>query len=449
MITCPLNEIGFGGARGGGKTDGVLGKFGLKADTYGRHFNAVFFRREMPQQDDLIERAKEIYLKVKAQWHEQKKLFVFPKGGRVRFRPLESIQDAEKYQGQNLTDAAIEEAGNYPDPAPIDRLFGCLRSVGGVPIQLITTFNPGGPGHGWLKKRYLPPEAKLGMKLLERDLPNGKKHQYIYIPSRVQNNAILLKQDPGYIDRLHLVGSPQLVKAWLEGDFEIHEGTYFPEFGTRHIVQPFPIPKHWKNKYLGFDWGYHSPYCALWGVVSSGKDDNGNEVRFPKGSIIIYRELTGKGHDNTDIAKRINELSEGEDILMVADPSIFNTQGGPSISDQFRAGGIAFRPADNERITGWNEIRRRLKPDPAYLYITENCQYLLDSLPGLPMDPRHPEDVDTDADDHAADALRYLCKARTFQTDYAPPKENAKMHGRVLVSDYIQQVRRDRDRPRV
>jgi hypothetical protein len=386
LISCPLSEVGFGGARGGGKTDAVLGKFGLKGSTYGKAFNAVFFRREMPQQDDLIERAKEIYIGCGATWHEQKKMFVLREGGRIRFRPLESTQDAEKYQGQNITDAAIEEAGNYPDPAPIDRLFGCLRSVGGVPIQLITTFNPGGPGHHWLKVRYVSP-APLGNRLLYRELSNGKKHIYTYLPSRVEHNRILLAQDPGYIDRLHLVGSAALVKAWLEGDFEIHEGTYFPEFGTRHIIEPFSIPKHW-NKYLGFDWGYHSPFCALWGAISSGKDDDGKEVRFPKGSVIIYRELTGKGRDNTDIAKDITRLSQGEEPLMVADPSIFNSQGGPSISDQFRASGVVFRPADNERITGWNEIRRRLKPDPAYLYITTNCKYLLETLPSLPIDER-------------------------------------------------------------
>jgi len=89
----------------------------------------------MPQQDDLIERAKEIYLSTGARWQDQKKLFAMPHGGRIRFRPLESVTDAEKYQGQSLSDAAVEEAGNYPMPAPIDRLFGCLRSAHGVPIQ--------------------------------------------------------------------------------------------------------------------------------------------------------------------------------------------------------------------------------------------------------------------------------------------------------------------------
>lgn len=154
LIRCPCAEIGFGGARGGGKTDGVLGRFGIRALRYGKGYNGAIFRREMPQQDDLIERAKELYCGAGATWYEQRKLIVFPGGGRVRFRPLDSIQDADKYMGQNLTDAGVEEAGNYPDPAPIDRLQACLRSKEGYPTSLLLSFNPGGAGHGWLKQRF-------------------------------------------------------------------------------------------------------------------------------------------------------------------------------------------------------------------------------------------------------------------------------------------------------
>ena len=139
LVDCPLAEIFFGGARGGGKTDAVLGKYALKAEKFGRHFNAVFFRKELPMLDDAIERSMEIYGKIGGKWNDQKKTWRFPGGGRLRFRPLESVSDAEKYQGQNITDCCVEEAGNYPDPRPIDPLNGVLRSATGVPTQLILT----------------------------------------------------------------------------------------------------------------------------------------------------------------------------------------------------------------------------------------------------------------------------------------------------------------------
>jgi hypothetical protein len=140
-VECPLPFIGFGGARGGGKTDAVLGRFGIRACEDGKR-NMVFFRKELPQADDLIERAKEIYMPLGAGYNGMKNQFTFPSGARIRFRPLFNDDDAQKYQGQNLTDAAVEEAGNYPDPSPIMKIFGCLR--GSKTPNLTLTFNPGG-----------------------------------------------------------------------------------------------------------------------------------------------------------------------------------------------------------------------------------------------------------------------------------------------------------------
>jgi len=402
LVACPITLIGYGGARGGGKTDGVLGKFAINQEQLGEAFNAIFFRKELPQADDLIERAKQIYLPLRAHWQDQKKQFTFPNGARLRFRPLADDSDAEKYQGQNLSHAAIEEAGNFSSPSPIFKMFGALRGRGGG--QVILTFNPGGVGHHWLKELFIKP-APMGKKILTKALPNGSSFDYIYIPSRIADNKILLAQDPEYINRLHMVGSPELVRAWLEGDFEIHEGSYFPEFSSRHIIPPFNVPKHWP-RYLGYDWGFRSPFAAVWGAVSSGRDDKGNEVPYPKGAMVIYREMHGKGIDNVTQADRIASVSVGENVHAAADPSIFNNQGGPSIADQFHTVFAKykhpnFRQADNDRLSGWSQIRQRLVSKPALLYITTQCPYLLETLPSLAIDKRRPEDVDTSGEDHA------------------------------------------------
>ena len=441
LVNCPITLIGFGGARGGGKTDGVLGKMAVDQERLGADFNAIFFRKELPQADDLIERAKQIYLPLKAHWQDQKKQFTFVGGGRLRFRPLANDADAEKYQGQSLSHAAIEEAGNYSDPSCIWKLFGALRGKGGG--QVILTFNPGGVGHGWLKELFIRP-APRGMKVLEKLLPNGAKFDYIYIPSRVVDNQILLARDPEYINRLHMVGSPELVRAWLEGDFEIHEGSYFPEFSSKHIIAPFNVPKHWP-RYLGFDWGYSSPFAAVWGAVSSGRDDGGNEVPYPKGSLIIYREMWGKGVDNVEQATRIASASVGENPIAVADPSIFKCDGGPSINEQFsnvfaKYKHPPFRRADNDRISGWSQIRQRLVAKPPLLYIFATCPYLLETLPSMSIDKRHPEDLDTTGNDHAADALRYLCKARLIDSKWEQPAQVFNK-GVIQIQSYIEKIR--------
>src|SRR6516225_10195921 len=144
LIACNRPEIFFGGARGGGKTDAVLGLFAIREKQYGTAFNGLALRRSAVSFADAIERSREIYRPLGGHFNEQKLVWRMPNGGRVSFAYLESVRDANEYQGRNVTDAWVEEAGLFPDPAPIDRLFGMLRSSSGVPIQLILTAKPRG-----------------------------------------------------------------------------------------------------------------------------------------------------------------------------------------------------------------------------------------------------------------------------------------------------------------
>jgi hypothetical protein len=181
LVDCPLSEVFFGGSRGGGKTDGVLGKWALKEKRYGRHFNARMFRKTTTSSEDAIERAKEIYLPLGAKFNETEKRFRMPNGGRVAFGYLDSIADADAQQGKNLTDAWIEEAGQYASPTVIDKLFGALRSAQGIPVQMILTANPGGSGQGWIRERYGLVPFPLGPKVVARELGNGALHKMAVI----------------------------------------------------------------------------------------------------------------------------------------------------------------------------------------------------------------------------------------------------------------------------
>lgn len=433
LVDCPFREIFFGGARGGGKTDGVLGKYAIKADRYGDGFNALFCRRELPMLDDAIERSKEIYGKIGAQWNDQKKTWFFPGGGRLRFRPLERVQDADKYQGQNVSDACIEEAGIYPDPKPIDRLFGILRSAKGVPTQLILTGNPGGAGQHWIKQRYID-QAPSGMKLLIRKLPNGKEHRYVFIPSRIQDNKLLMANDPEYINNLYLVGSEQLVKAWLSGDWNAVEGAFFDCWDTAsHVVRPFTPPEEW-TRFRSMDWGSAKPFSVGWWAIASDDYETASGI-IPRGSIVRYREWYGckEGEPNTglkltaeEVGKGIQERESGDKIAYgVLDPAAFSQDGGPSIYERMSKATdhkVTFRPADNKRVSqkgalgGWDQMRARMKGDgerPA-LFVFSTCKDFIRTVPLLQHDQDRPEDLDTESEDHVADEARYACMSRPY-----------------------------------
>jgi len=406
LIDCPFPEIFYGGARGGGKTDGVLGKYAIKAETYGPAFNAIFFRKELPMLDDAIERSNQIYSQLGAIWNDQKKLWRFPSGGRLRFRPLERVQDADKYQGQNISDACVEEAGIYADSRAIDRLNGVLRSVSGTPTQLILTGNPGGAGQHWIKKRYIDP-APAGMKILKRPLPNGADHKYVFIPSKVQNNKLLLANDPDYINRLYLVGSDQLVKAWLNGDWNAVEGAFFDCWEESMVIRPFTIPSHW-TRFRAFDWGSAAPFSVGWWAIA-GEDYEG----IPRGAMVRYREWYGAVGPNkglkitaAEVARGIIEREDSSEKInySVADPAIFAEDGGPSIAERMANQGVCFSPADNKRVSrngamgGWDQMRSRMKDNMLFTFST--CADSIRTIPSLQHDINKPEDLDTKAEDH-------------------------------------------------
>ena len=395
LVQCPYAEVFFGGARGGGKTDGVLGKWALKERRYGKNFNAVMFRRTTVSAEDAIERSKDIYTPLGANFNEAKNRWRMPNGGRVTFGYLEGIRDAEEYQGRNLTDAWVEEAGQYKTSDPIDRLFGVLRSAHGVPVQMILTANPGGAGQHWLRDRYKLVPFPMGPKLLTRQLPNGAIHKMAVIPSRITDNRYL---GSDYVNRLHLVGSTQLVKAWLEGDWTAIEGAFFDCWSeAKHVLTPFTIPSDWL-RFRSADWGSASPFSVGWWAVvqddftireSRWSDDlvsrrtnrNGGQDRsdadaladttmaqrfgsravdgsisgrqrrsdrnsvfrtLPRGALIRYREDygasgPGKGLKLTaeQVADRIIERERGDKLVYgVFDPSAFKEDGGPSIAER-------------------------------------------------------------------------------------------------------------------
>lgn len=415
LIDCPFSEVFFGGARGGGKTDGVLGKWAKKERLYGSAFNAVMFRRTTVSSEDAIERSKEIYGPLGGRFNEAKLRWRMPNGGRVAFAYLDGMTDAEEYQGRNISDAWVEEAGQYPDPAPIDRLFGVLRSVSGVPVQLILTGNPGGAGQQWISKRYQLIPFPKGPKVVSRLLPNGAIHRAAVIPSRITDNRILLERDPGYLNRLQLVGSSALVRAWVEGDWSAVEGAFFGEWNNeQHVVAPFAIPDTWLRFRSG-DWGSYSPFSIGWWAVvgddlsisnpaDAGVPEGHADPRFgresllgrgaktlggerskvlPRGAIIRYREWYGKvgakltaEQVGSGIVEREKE-DRGKLSYGVLDPSAFKEDGGPSIAERindklFEAKLAGFTPADNARVTrqtgdsksgpmgGWDQMRARI-----------------------------------------------------------------------------------------
>lgn len=213
-MTCPFNEIFYGGARGGGKTDLLLGKAAQQCAIHGKAAKAIIFRQSYAEAEQLVQRSKEIYGPIGGRWWDSKKTWHMPGGGQVKVRYLKRPEDAAKYQGHDATLVAVDEAGNWPTPAPMDMLRGILRSAEGVPVLLLLTANPGGKGHKWLKARYVE-----GREPFRPYLDPVTMFTSVFIPARLKDNPALALKDPTYEARLRASGPAWLVKAWLEGDW--------------------------------------------------------------------------------------------------------------------------------------------------------------------------------------------------------------------------------------
>src|SRR4051812_29393640 len=149
----------FGGARGGGKSDYLLGDF-LQDIDQGEKWAGIIFRRSYPELEELIKRAKAIYLPLGATWKVADKTFVFPTGATLKMRHVDTEDDCEKYQGHQYAWIGWDELTNWPNLNSYKKLKACLRgaSDGGVRFKRIRcSANPGGVGHHAVKAYFVDP----------------------------------------------------------------------------------------------------------------------------------------------------------------------------------------------------------------------------------------------------------------------------------------------------
>jgi hypothetical protein len=403
-LECPAYELLFGGAAGGGKTDFLLADYVAGVPEWGKAWRGIIFRRTYPELEEVILRAKELYLPVGAVFHEQKKTFTFPNGAWLRMRSLDSDQQVHEYQGHQYTWIGFDELGNYATDFCWTYMSSRCRSAAGAPCYMRGTANPGGTGHAWIKNRFI--EGFESGKIYT----DAEGMTRCFIPSRLEDNLILTGMDPDYEKRLNRLPG-HLRRALREGDWDIVAGQYFDEWTReKHVCKPFPLIQGSYYKLYAFDWGYNKPY-ALVKLAISGD-----------GQVFQYGELYGclpgeinKGtrESSPDIARKAKQSADLEGVTdLIADPSCWNKQDGyPAVIDAFVTAGFQCVKANNDRVPGWTRIHELLKTEDEHhlpmLQVFDTCLHTIRTLPILLPDPHKPEDVDSSLEDHLADALRY------------------------------------------
>ncbi|MFA5152855.1 MAG: phage terminase large subunit [Clostridia bacterium] len=299
---------------------------------------------------------------------------------------LRNLDDPSKYLSSEFALIAIDELTKN-DKIVFDTLRMRLRWPGIEDTKFIAATNPGEKGHQWVKDIWI--NGKFD--------PNEKeKDQFIYVPARCYDNPYL---PDSYLNALKSLPE-KMRKAYEEGDWNTFEGQYFTEWDKSiHVVSKFDIPVTWR-KIRCIDVGGRNGWTAcVWLAI----DYDGN--------VWAYREYYATGLDSDEHAKKIKELSKDEFYpYTVIDSSAFSKIGLPeTIAEVYTRNGVeGLVPASKKRVDGWDFVHQYLRiEDGPKLKFFSDCVNCTRTIPELIHDKNRPEDVDSDGEDHLADALRY------------------------------------------
>ena len=438
FLAASEREVLYGGSAGGGKS------FAMLADPlrYMGHpqFSGLLLRHTTEELRELIFKSQELYPKVwkGIKWYERKMQWVASSGARLWMSYLDRDEDVMRYQGLAFSWIGFDELTQWASPFAWNYMRSRLRSTASdLPIFMRATTNPGGIGHHWVKKMFIDP-ASYGKAFDATDIETGEVLKYPaghpkagkslfkrrFIPARLSDNPYLSKS--GDYEAMLLSLPEQQRRQLLEGDWDIKEGAAFTEFDRNiHVVEPYAIPSNWV-KFRSCDYGYGSYSGVIWFAVS------------PSEQLVVYRELYVSKVLATDLADMVLDLESGDGNIRygVLDSSLWHKRGdtGPSLAEQMIMRGCRWRPSDRSRgsrVSGKNEVHRRLQIDefteePRMVFFN-TCTDMISQLPAIPLDKKNPEDVDTKAEDHLYDALRYgiMSRPRFSVFDYDPHNKPA------------------------
>lgn len=436
FLQCPVWECLLHGNRGGGKTDVLIMDFlqGV-GKGYGSDYKGLLLREATTELGDIITKTRKWIPQIfpSAKYNKQTKIWEFEGGETLWLNYARTEDDYWQYHGHEYPWIGWEELTNHPFPSIYLKLMSCSRSSNPhIPKKYRATCNPSGPGHMWVKERFINP-----LPVPETVAVDEFGQKRTHIQSRLDENKALMEADPAYKAKLMaMTQDDQMLRdAWVYGSWDLITGGFFTDVWNRkiHVLPNFKVPKSWRAS-RSFDWGSSKPWSVTYGFECNGEQPPEMDVdipHIPKGSIIVPTELYGwngtvnEGDQATSqqIAQRV--LTVDKSLLTEygarvkagpADTAIWEVRDGTSIGAQLKRFGCNWTKAykgTGSRIAGWAIIRQMLgaakrnDQEAPHLYFFEQAAHHIRTLPVMQRDKKKPEDIDSDLEDHAMDSLRY------------------------------------------
>jgi len=419
-MRCDADQIFYGGAAGGGKTDCSLAFNMRGVMNYGKDWAGIIFRKTYKQLTEIIKRGKVLFGPMGAKYNKTEHIFRFPNGATVELSNLESDDDVEKYQGQQYTLIVFDELGNWVTDHCWIYMFSRCRSPAGVFCQMLGTGNPGGVGHAWIKNMFVDgfkPDVKYNIPVAYDK--EAKQWEYIsrcFIPSRLEDNPKLLQKNPKY--KTYLLSLPEHMRRPLyEGDWDVYAGQVFDEWRRdRHVIKPFALPQGSWRRFYSMDWGSSKPYA----IVKLAVNYDGKVIQYGE----IYGCMRGEVNKGTKEGTAVVSKKAWADAVdegvtdLIADPACWNKTDPsyPAPIQAFKDAGFHCIRANNDRKAGLQQMHDYMKQNDEngqpMFQVFNTCYQTIRTLPALLPDPNNPEDVDSKLEDHIYDADRYGLMSR-------------------------------------
>lgn len=464
-LTCPANELLLEGTRGPGKSEIQLACFRKNVGQgFGSHWRGIIFDRAYKNLDDLVIKSKRYFYALNdgAEWKASTKEYkwVWPTGEELLFRQLRTKDDYANFHGQEYPFIGWNELTKYPDDSLYEDMLSCNRSsfipmpgsgVPNIPLQVVSTTNPLGPGHNWVKSKFIDPVPPGELQVFWKEVFNPRTQRKEPVKRTICRLFCSYKENiyltPEYITYLEGIKDENKRRAWLYGDWDITSGGALDDvWSSANVVPRFKIPSNWKVD-RSFDWGSSHPFSVGWWAEANGEEitlPSGQRWAPKKGSLFRIYEWYGAedldgganrglrippariAEEIVAIENRLRDLGwiAGAVVPGPADNQIFESRdpATPTIAKEFEKYGVYWARSDKAKGTRKNglELLRQMVENaktgekPGF-YVMQNCKAGLKLLPTIPRDEDDPDDVDTNSPDHIYDESRYRVLSTAFR----------------------------------
>lgn len=437
--------ICYGGARGAGKSAGILADAFMFCQTYPGAKCCILRETLDAVKQSFLDKLPTLfpqevngikiyeYKEKSSSWYPSRSI-VFPNGSYITLQRVANYQEAKAKQGWEFHYLAIDEVTKQ-EKRTVDYLLTCVRSAQvinpytkrplRIPTKVVFGCNPGGIGHKWVKERFIdttvvkydyhktPVQTKDHVEYVPNPLKPGETiRRFIrFIPASYKDNPFL---NTSYLANLDSLSDHQK-QMDMYGNWDVVAGKYF-DLKPEQILDPIIIQDDLQHLaghveiFISIDWGYRPSYhSAHWHAV------------FPDHRVVTFMELYGQDLVFEDFVKEIARMSMDFDISVTCLPHDMFRNGdryrddsgkiiGETKSDVFEFYGLNPVPVASGkgkvelRMDKIHSATNLINEDGIYKFrISSSCPMLIEELNNAVHDDDDPTQIARKCKDHAID----------------------------------------------